>query len=349
MPWRPAPSGSWRRRPPRWPRAPPRASSSPGASWETTSPPPSSPARSCLNGHTARAAQYGFHPEAFYPLAIFLLWLGLLARRPGLVAAGVLLAISRQGGCPARAARVRRRRGALPPAIPAAAAVAAAARRPFSSRAGSSCRTSREAPPTVRGTGPTGRAGVTRCRRPPSGCCAIPSALAARAGALGDPPPARTAALSAPRRARGARRPPSRARPLRGRGLPSAARLRALLLAPRPALPVRRGGLRPARRLARTLPTPPDRRAPGAGGVRLRRRRLHVPASEPRAPATSAPRSPRSARGPSGPGTLYPARGIAAQRRACSTQALARAPGRVVLLDSRSEPLPVHRRRDGRS
>ena len=47
-----------------------------------------------LNGHTARAAQYGFHVEAFYPLAIFLLWLGLLARRPGLVAAGVLLAIS---------------------------------------------------------------------------------------------------------------------------------------------------------------------------------------------------------------------------------------------------------------
>ena len=47
-----------------------------------------------LNGHTARAVQYGFHVEAFYPLAIFLLWLGLLARRPWLVAAGTLLAIS---------------------------------------------------------------------------------------------------------------------------------------------------------------------------------------------------------------------------------------------------------------
>ncbi len=47
-----------------------------------------------LNGHTARAVQYGFHVEAFYPLAIFLLWLGLLARRPWLVAAGTLLAIT---------------------------------------------------------------------------------------------------------------------------------------------------------------------------------------------------------------------------------------------------------------
>ena len=47
-----------------------------------------------LNGHTARAVQYGFHVEAFYPLAIFLLWLGLIERRPWLVAAGTLLAIS---------------------------------------------------------------------------------------------------------------------------------------------------------------------------------------------------------------------------------------------------------------
>ncbi len=47
-----------------------------------------------LDSHTARAVQYGFHVEAFYPLAIFLLWLGLLEERGGLAAAGTILAVS---------------------------------------------------------------------------------------------------------------------------------------------------------------------------------------------------------------------------------------------------------------
>ena len=47
-----------------------------------------------LNPYTARTVQYGFHPEAFYPAAIFLLWLGLLDTRPGLLAAGTALALS---------------------------------------------------------------------------------------------------------------------------------------------------------------------------------------------------------------------------------------------------------------
>lgn len=47
-----------------------------------------------LNAFTARTVQYGFHPEAFYPLAVFLLWLGLLSNRPWFLAAGALLAVS---------------------------------------------------------------------------------------------------------------------------------------------------------------------------------------------------------------------------------------------------------------
>ncbi len=46
-----------------------------------------------LNAPTARTVQYGFHPEAFYPLAVFLLWLGLLSNRPWLLVAGTLLAV----------------------------------------------------------------------------------------------------------------------------------------------------------------------------------------------------------------------------------------------------------------
>lgn len=46
------------------------------------------------NAFTARTLQYGFHPEAFYPLAIFLCWRGLLDRRPALVASGAVLALS---------------------------------------------------------------------------------------------------------------------------------------------------------------------------------------------------------------------------------------------------------------
>jgi uncharacterized membrane protein len=42
---------------------------------------------------TARTLQYGFHPEVFYPLAIFLLWLGLLSDRVGLLTAGTVLAL----------------------------------------------------------------------------------------------------------------------------------------------------------------------------------------------------------------------------------------------------------------
>jgi uncharacterized membrane protein len=47
-----------------------------------------------LNGYTARTVQYGFHPEALYPLAVFVLWLGLLDDRPRLLVLGSLLALS---------------------------------------------------------------------------------------------------------------------------------------------------------------------------------------------------------------------------------------------------------------
>ena len=47
-----------------------------------------------LNPYTARTVQYGFHPEALYPAAVFLLWLGLLDARPALLAAGTTLALS---------------------------------------------------------------------------------------------------------------------------------------------------------------------------------------------------------------------------------------------------------------
>jgi uncharacterized membrane protein len=46
-----------------------------------------------LNTYTAKTVQYGFHVEVFYPLAVFLLFLGLLEERIALLAAGVLLAI----------------------------------------------------------------------------------------------------------------------------------------------------------------------------------------------------------------------------------------------------------------
>jgi len=47
-----------------------------------------------LNPYTARTVQYGFHPEAFYPAAVFLLWLGLLDARPAFLGAGTVLALS---------------------------------------------------------------------------------------------------------------------------------------------------------------------------------------------------------------------------------------------------------------
>ena len=47
-----------------------------------------------LNPYTAKTLQYGFHPEAFYPAAAFLLWLGLVDDRPELLGAGVLVAVS---------------------------------------------------------------------------------------------------------------------------------------------------------------------------------------------------------------------------------------------------------------
>jgi uncharacterized membrane protein len=46
-----------------------------------------------FNAYTAKTVQYGFHPEALYPLAVFLLWLGVLANRPWLLGAGTLLAV----------------------------------------------------------------------------------------------------------------------------------------------------------------------------------------------------------------------------------------------------------------
>lgn len=47
-----------------------------------------------LNPYTARTVQYGFHPEAFYPLAIFVMWIGLTEQRPLPLATGCLLALS---------------------------------------------------------------------------------------------------------------------------------------------------------------------------------------------------------------------------------------------------------------
>jgi uncharacterized membrane protein len=47
-----------------------------------------------LNSFTARAVGYGFHPEVFYPLALFGVGYGLIARRGSLLAASAILAIS---------------------------------------------------------------------------------------------------------------------------------------------------------------------------------------------------------------------------------------------------------------
>ena len=52
-----------------------------------------------LNGYTAKTVQYGFHMEVFYPLAAFLLWLGLLCRRSWLLAAGTLIALGVKEDC----------------------------------------------------------------------------------------------------------------------------------------------------------------------------------------------------------------------------------------------------------
>lgn len=47
-----------------------------------------------LSSYTARIAQYAFHPEVFYLPALFLLLYGYAARRPALLVAAVLLAVS---------------------------------------------------------------------------------------------------------------------------------------------------------------------------------------------------------------------------------------------------------------